>query len=52
MSNIDHPFYCIGCGVIQKDKDSFDEHYRKCWLQQDELSKEQIFDLVYNENNY
>jgi len=28
------------------------EHYRKCWLLQDELSQDEIFGLVNNENNY
>lgn len=52
MPNIDHPFYCVGCGFIQKDKKSFDEHYRKCWLEQEEFTVEEIFNAINNENNY
>jgi hypothetical protein len=52
MTDINHPFYCVGCGNIQPDKESFDEHYRKCWLEHDDFSEEEIFNLIYNEKNY
>lgn len=55
MSNIDHPFYCTFCGEVLSSQSEFDAHYKeemKAFNRFNSLDKDQVFDLVYNENNY
>ena len=55
MADVFHPFYCTFCGETLKTKEEFDKHYQEemdAFNKRNELSEEQVFDLVYNENNY
>lgn len=53
MHNIDHPFYCVWCGNVLPDEESFNTHY-DAELQSYAMANadDDVFDLVHNENNY
>lgn len=51
--NLNHPHYCVGCGEIQPDSETFTKHYQKCWLGTEmELTEEEIVDLTHNTKHY
>lgn len=50
---INHPFYCVWCGNIAPDKESFERHYQSELDRMDEANKRtDIFDAIYNDNHY
>lgn len=51
--NIDHPFYCVWCGLIKGENQAqFDQHYEKCSNDVYEPDQDAVFDLINNENHY
>ncbi|MBW3114230.1 hypothetical protein KYJ26_20390 [Bacillus sp. MCCB 382] len=50
ISKVWHPYYCVGCGEILKNRETFEPHYRECFLGVPEVSSEEAFAIINSEN--
>ena len=52
LEKINHPFYCVWCGVVYSDRESFKKHYAKEIEKHDYPGYDDSFDAIHNPNNY
>lgn len=52
MSDVNRPFYCVWCGNTLPDQESFDKHYQAELEDEQELSEEEVFELIHNPKHY